>query len=394
LADFYKILGLEHTADSTQIRTAYKRLAMQYHPDRNPGNPEAEEIFKLVNEAYHILSDPLKKSRYDSRHVANTISAHQTEAYWREMQRKQYARWQHTQKKRYTFDREYFRIQGLAFLVFLVMAGICFAIIHSANYYIALQRQEEWRQKRLLVMEVNLLFGSGKIDEAIETIIALHKKEPLEFQFVKARDSLVDELRYLAEQKFETRQYDSALHYLKPLKKYEYPPRAETLRKISVCEYNLGSYEDALVSLKQLFNQQPWNLELAYHIGMISLQYQNDLNEATHYFTIGKKIFKDNLTEAYGEAFVVVMDPKDVPDIYFEIFIASANTNVALKKYKEAEKDLNWAIHLRETRPEGYRLRAITHARARKFATVCSDLLKAQKFGATDVESLQQKYCR
>jgi curved DNA-binding protein CbpA len=139
VADYYEILGLNHHADSTQIRTAYKRLAMQYHPDRNPGNPQAEEIFKVVNEAYHILSDPLKKSRYDSRLNSQHSGPVYTEAYWREVQRKKNAQWQHAQKKRYVFDKNYFKIQGLAFLVFLLMSGICFGIIHTTNYYIALQ---------------------------------------------------------------------------------------------------------------------------------------------------------------------------------------------------------------------------------------------------------------
>ena len=68
MKNYYEILELPRSADATQIRTAFKRLAMQYHPDRNPGNKQAEEIFKIVNEAYHTLSDPLKKSRYDERY--------------------------------------------------------------------------------------------------------------------------------------------------------------------------------------------------------------------------------------------------------------------------------------------------------------------------------------
>jgi curved DNA-binding protein CbpA len=91
VTDYYQILGLSQTATSAQIRAAFKRLAMQYHPDRNPNNPMAEEIFKQVNEAYHILSDPLKKARYDSRfYTYETQSSTQAaEEHWREVRRKQ-----------------------------------------------------------------------------------------------------------------------------------------------------------------------------------------------------------------------------------------------------------------------------------------------------------------
>lgn len=394
MADYYEVLGLNRNADSTQIRTAYKRLAMQYHPDRNPGNPQAEEIFKVVNEAYHILSDPLKKSRYDSRLNSQHTGPVYTEAYWREVHRKQYAQWQHAQKKRYVFDKNYFKIQGLAFLVFLVMSGICFGIIHTTNYYIALQYEEKRQQNHQLIMEVNALFGAGKIDEAITRIVELHKKEPLEFQFSNARDSLVNELRNQAEEKYTEQKFDEALVLLKHLKKYELLPRLETLRKISTCEYNLGAYESALQSFKQLHNQQPWNLELVFQIGNINYQHLGNKDEALYYYTLGKKIFKENLSSVYGEAFEVVMDPKDAPDIYFEIFIARAHANMDLKNYTEAEKDLNWAIFLRPQQSEPYKLRALAKVKSRNYSLLCKDLDQARKLGAQGIAELQNLYCR
>jgi len=63
--DYYEILGVERSADEREIKKAYKRLAMKFHPDRNPDNPEAEEKFKEAKEAYEILTDAQKRAAYD-----------------------------------------------------------------------------------------------------------------------------------------------------------------------------------------------------------------------------------------------------------------------------------------------------------------------------------------
>lgn len=63
--DFYELLGCERTADDATIKSAYRKLAMQFHPDRNPGCKDSEEKFKAINLAYECLKDPQKRAAYD-----------------------------------------------------------------------------------------------------------------------------------------------------------------------------------------------------------------------------------------------------------------------------------------------------------------------------------------
>ena len=63
--DYYEVLGVEKGASAEEIKKAYRKNAMKYHPDRNPGDKEAEEKFKELGEAYEVLSDEDKRARYD-----------------------------------------------------------------------------------------------------------------------------------------------------------------------------------------------------------------------------------------------------------------------------------------------------------------------------------------
>ena len=63
--DYYDILGVSKGSSESEIKKAYRKLALKYHPDKNPGNKEAEAKFKEVNEAYSTLSDDAKRQQYD-----------------------------------------------------------------------------------------------------------------------------------------------------------------------------------------------------------------------------------------------------------------------------------------------------------------------------------------
>ena len=65
--DYYKILGIIESSSEEEIKKAYRKLAKKYHPDRNPNNKEAEEMFRKVSEAYEVLGDEKKRKDYDNK---------------------------------------------------------------------------------------------------------------------------------------------------------------------------------------------------------------------------------------------------------------------------------------------------------------------------------------
>ena len=97
--DLYEILGISKNASADEIKSAYRKLAMKYHPDRNPGDKAAEEKFKNISAAYEVLGDETKRRQYD-QFGSNTDSQKTYEQQWQEA-------WRQAQRDGYgTYGRQ------------------------------------------------------------------------------------------------------------------------------------------------------------------------------------------------------------------------------------------------------------------------------------------------
>ncbi|MBA4054722.1 MAG: hypothetical protein C0490_08430, partial [Marivirga sp.] len=297
-------------------------------------------------------------------------------------------------RKYYKVDKNYYKMQALAVLVFLVLAGFSYVILSTTTYFSKQINEKQYLATRKALKYAGTLFNDGRFDDAFTNILTLKEKDPSEFKVNYIRDSLVSELRSMATKKFNVKDFAGATTLYLTLQKHEQPASVETIKKISMCQYYLGNYKESLQAMKHLHNQYPDNLELVYSIGMINLEKLENPTEALQYFTFGTNLFTENLNKIYGSTFETTMNPADIPEIYFDIFQGRAQSNLILHNFEDAIKDCSQAIHLRPKKGEPYKLRAIAKTSVKRFDTVCNDIVSAKKLGVPDIDALQKKYCR
>lgn len=178
--NYYEILEITPSASQQEIKSAYKKLAIRYHPDKNPDNKQAEEVFKLINEAYHTLSNPEKRNFYDVKiGLKKEISAFY---YYKAAQREQEQR-QEIKKavfqeffRRYRKEKEKQKAEIQATLkktnfwiaVFLVFFFVFVATINLLDY----------RERKILYQKAIFYHYSQEFKKSDSIAFILSKRKP------------------------------------------------------------------------------------------------------------------------------------------------------------------------------------------------------------------------
>jgi DnaJ-class molecular chaperone len=90
---YYDLLGVNHQAQPANLRSAYRKLAQRYHPDKMPGNPKAEQVMAALNQAYSVLSDPGQRAEYDSQIQELEVSRQRSQDHFAEILEDNGAAW-------------------------------------------------------------------------------------------------------------------------------------------------------------------------------------------------------------------------------------------------------------------------------------------------------------
>lgn len=413
MLNHYEILGISRTAGPTTIRSAFKRLALKYHPDRNPNNTAAEEYFKRINEAYQVLSNPERKKRYDfilnysyqtttpaPAYTSNRSTRERPPAQQRKTVYNRYGKttWKNVPKYKkaapYQIDKNYFKTQ-LITLSIVVLLGLI--IVGSNNYYNYLQEIEKAEikeQNSLVLQEAEDLYNQGHYRKAIEKIIDLSKRFPFQSEFYEQKQQMVAGLYNSALTEYNSAAYNNAIEHLEIVRDYERPMKLSTWRMLAESYYETGEFKKSVHAYDYIFIRDKYSIELAVTIGKIYEEKLEQPEKALEYYDEAELLFKQFQSSNYGNAFELLIDPSNLPDSYFDLFVKKAQLNMKLEKYDEAITDCNWAIFIRPTIAKTYHWRALCKLKTGNTTRACLDWKRAQKRGYLASTESINLYCQ
>ncbi len=283
MQDYYQILGISPDATSGQIKVAYRRLALKYHPDHNPNDLLAEQKFVKIAEAYEVLSNPIKRSRYDNG-IAIDFEDNNSEEF-RQAKRPPPHFYYNFKPEKKTYARSDYIKASVAVAIMLIIAvvvPIYLLQITSDKYYnLAISNYFQRRYYSALHnIDLSIKDLSSNNDEAcaLASVILVHKLEKYDFalRYIEKglgydpEDSLVSEFQYLKGICYSEKSMpDEALEAFGKVKNYSATYDSSRYRSAAILLFTKTKLDSAETLLNDLVSRNQKNYGADYMRGIV-----------------------------------------------------------------------------------------------------------------------------
>lgn len=397
VTDYYQVLGIPRTATSGQIKLAFKRLAVKYHPDKNPGNRAAEDKFKEISLAYEVLSDPEKRARHDLvLNYSQTSKSFQSQAHYPKYNPYQRKPYTPPRKYEYNFGWSYVKHQLLAFGFVIVIAIIVLTVQGVYDYRLRKEREriEALRQSRMQAAILD--FENGNIRPAFDSLWTLIEEFPGEFDLKDQKSRLITRVKVDADVEFRAEHYPRAAFLYQVARDYEEPYllNLDVHFRLAESYENMEEYEKAAATINQVLARDSENINLNLELAQLYNDRLDEPEKALQFFTRARDKIRDLLEAAYGRAYELVINPARMPDVYYHVYKGRGMANTKLGNHTEAIRDFNWAIFYRPGIGEDYFYRAENYFAVNDLRRACRELDRAIEVNYEPAIAVQRERCR
>ena len=393
MASHYAILGLSKNATKLEIRLAYRKLALKYHPDKTGGNKSAELLFKEINNAYQILSNPEKRAQYDFElNYSNPFSkkpyASPKDIYWRPNY--SYTSHNHTVQRNKESKQNFI----ISWIVTGIMTAIVLLLLSVEDHYRDKQKQEFAQKQSELLSLVQEDYKKENYKIVLEKLHQISIDYPeFDYLFSRLRMNTMDKIKRNARIDFSKANYKGALDNFLLLRDFSFNKDIYDYF-ITECYMALGEYGKGLEIAKNLLRKDSTDIRACLQIAQILSNDNSSFQESLIFYDKAVDLAVEYYTRVYGKAFIILVEPQKMPSIHYDIFLGRAKIHFKLHHFKQSINDSNWAICLKPNTVKPLLLIAENYYAMNHISKACERWREAVLLGENTILEKFQQYCK
>ncbi|PWJ42784.1 J domain-containing protein [Sediminitomix flava] len=404
MIDLYSILHISENASPQEIKKAFKKLALQYHPDKHPENKAAEEIFKVINEAYSVLSDPQKKMYYDAQrqyqsYLSSQNQSTHTSPYFHQSYSQSpsyshetnYEAGSSTYEQRLKQERQTTRIIFLSILSFILIS-VFFSM--GMEYHRMRKIEKMSAQKDIIFKEINSYVSHRNFSSALHDVDSIITSVPEFSDAILLKTQILDSLANYTDSLFKVNEYGQVVESISIIEDYDPNMDYKWLIKRSKCQQLQGDYIQALNTLYILINKKPQNLDAHNEIASIMFYQFNQKDIGLRYMDRATELIVEDYEKKYGKAYAILVPPQKTPELHYQIFLKKAEMYFELERYKASLEALDWALYLRPEAVDPIILKGKNLANLGEAKKACNLWKEARNKGSLESIHLIELHCR
>lgn len=345
MTNYYHVLGLSEDASPAEIKAAFKRLAVKYHPDKHPGRPEMEEKFKEINVAHQILSDEYEKARFDLKLKYRQFSQSEARPYTYQPPRSD--QWKNRNRARYSSGRIDYRQNaiatayafGITFLIaLLVMTGVWVKQSYDDH-----QLEKLLAERRSSYMDARQYFEAGEYKTAFEIMTELDFFRTEERDMKIFKTTMLDRIAEQGNLHFNKQEYQQAIDLYELVQEFAPNlPFYELRQKLAEAYKKTNQPEKAIAILKDFLIGEYEIISSLVKIAEIQHKELSNPAEALDHLLIAHRLAIKRYKTFYGDGYAMVINEKYVPGSHYYLYTYLADIYLELDDPEMALKAADW----------------------------------------------------
>jgi curved DNA-binding protein CbpA len=379
MVSYYVILGISEKASQDEIKAAFKKKAVQFHPDKHAGDLLMEEKFKEVNRAYQVLSNPYEKARYDLQ----LKFGHRTtqETYYqpppppprpKRKGRPEYAEPEIDWKENWIAT-------GYAFLFTFVVAVIVMTGVGIKSYLDDLRLQEMLTQRREKYNEALAKHAAGNIEETLSILNTLGNFLEPEGDMADFKTELVDDLVDKSEYHFERSEYQEAIFYYELLENHTEVQALTLKENLAISYKEVNQPAKSVEVLTQLLIQGYRTLFTYVELAEIHRDQLEDYESSLKYYQKANEVAKDYYESIYGKAYAVIISGRNLSDVHYRLYTGLADMYLRMERPERAVSATRWNIRVWPQSSDNYLIAAKGYEQLEDVDRACEFYFKARQ---------------